>query len=300
MHKSTRMFSTLLHLRIPFSYFLLPVYLFALGISPNFTESRLLWSFVIIHLLLYPASNGYNSYFDKDEKSIGGLKNPPPVNKSLYYTSLLFDAAAIVLAFLKISLLFAIMIFIYGLISKAYSHPSVRLKKYPVIGWLTVGTFQGCFTFMMSYIAINNFEIENLIRPKVLLPAMLTTIMLLGNYPMTQIYQHEEDAKHGDKTMSMFLGIRGTFILVQLVFALASIGFILYFNNYFSSDYSFAFAYALVPVILFFMIWFWKVWNNPAKADFSNTMWLNFISATCLNGFFGYFFFSNSHVSQYF
>src|SRR5258706_534545 len=99
------MFSTLLHLRIPFSYFLLPVYLFALGISPNFTESRLLWSFVIIHLLLYPASNGYNSYFDKDEKSIGGLKNPPPVNKSLYYTSLLFDAAAMVLAFLKISLL---------------------------------------------------------------------------------------------------------------------------------------------------------------------------------------------------
>ena len=294
------MFSTLLHLRIPFSYFLLPVYLFALGISPNFTESRLLWSFVVIHLLLYPASNGYNSYFDKDEKSIGGLKNPPPVNKSLYYTSLLFDATAIVLAFLKINLLFAVMIFVYGLISKAYSHPSIRLKKHPVIGWFTVGIFQGCFTFMMSYIAINNFEVENLIRPKVLLPAMLTTMMLLGNYPMTQVYQHEEDAKHGDKTMSMFLGIRGTFIFVQLVFAMASIGFILYFKNYFSSDYSFAFVYALVPVILFFMIWFWKVWNNPAKANFSNTMWLNFISATCLNGFFIYFFFANSHVGQYF
>src|ERR1700741_5295092 len=115
--------SALLHLRIPFSFFLMPVYLFALCISPNVSINSLLWSFVIIHLLLYPASNGYNSYFDKDEKSIGGLKNPPPVNKSLYYTSLLFDAAAIILAFLKISLLFAIMIFIYGLISKAYSHP---------------------------------------------------------------------------------------------------------------------------------------------------------------------------------
>src|SRR5258706_15002109 len=149
-----RMRSTLLHLRIPFSYFLLPVYLFALGISPNFNESRLLWSFVIIHLLLYPASNGFNSYFDKDEKSIGGLKNPPPVNKSLYYVSLLFDAAAIILAYVKISLLFAVMILIYGLVSKAYSHPSVRLKKYPIIGWLTVGIFQWCFTFMMSYIAI--------------------------------------------------------------------------------------------------------------------------------------------------
>jgi len=95
--------------------------------------------------MLYPASNGYNSYFDKDEKSIGGLKNPPPVNTSLYYFSILLDIAAIVIAFWKISLLFSIMLLIYGLISKAYSHPSVRLKKYPILGWLTVGIFQGSF-----------------------------------------------------------------------------------------------------------------------------------------------------------
>src|SRR6185369_5640241 len=129
-----RMRSTLLHLRIPFSYFLLPVYLFAIGVSPNFTEDSLLWTFIIIHLFLYPASNGYNSYFDKDEKSIGGLKKPPPVNKSLYSTSLIFDAIAILLAYWKISFLFALMILTYGLISKAYSHPSIRLKKYSLLG----------------------------------------------------------------------------------------------------------------------------------------------------------------------
>src|SRR5688572_19464666 len=123
--------STWLHLRIPFSYFLLPAYLFALSISPNLGERNLLWSFLIIHLLLYPASNGYNSYFDKDEKSIGGLKNPPPVTKELYYVSLLLDVAAVVLAMILINKEFAIMVLVYGLISKAYSHPSVRLKKYP-------------------------------------------------------------------------------------------------------------------------------------------------------------------------
>src|SRR5258708_10924052 len=155
------MFSTLLHLRIPFSFFLLPVYLFALGISPNFNESRLVWSFILIHFMLYPASNGYNSYFDKDEKSIGGLKNPPPVNKSLYYISLLLDLAAIIIAYWKIGFLFVLMILIYGLLSKAYSHPSIRLKKYPIIGWLIVGTFQGCFSFFMCYVGINSFEIGN-------------------------------------------------------------------------------------------------------------------------------------------
>jgi 4-hydroxybenzoate polyprenyltransferase len=294
------MSSTLLHLRIPFSYFLLPVYVFALGISPNFSEGRLLWSFVIIHFLLYPASNGFNSYFDKDEKSIGGLKNPPPVNVSLYYTSLLLDSVAVILAFLKISYLFAVMILIYGLISKAYSHPSIRVKKYPILGWLTVGVFQGFFAFMMCYVGINNFDIENLIHLRIIIPALLTSVMLLGNYPITQVYQHEEDARHGDKTMSMLLGVRGTFIFVQLVFAVAAISFILYFNAFFSSGFSYVFLLALAPVVLFFMIWFHQVWKDKSRADHTRTMWLNFISATTLNGFFIYFFLVNSHIGQYF
>src|SRR5271154_41201 len=105
--------STWLHLRIPFSYFLLPVFLFALGISPNLEEGRLLWSFVIIHLFLYPASNGFNSYFDKDEKSIGGLKNPPPVKRELYYVALGMDGVAMVLGAIEIGGLFAFMLFIY-------------------------------------------------------------------------------------------------------------------------------------------------------------------------------------------
>lgn len=292
--------STLIHLRFPFSYFLLPVYLFALGISPNFTESSLTWSFILIHLFLYPASNGYNSFFDKDEKSIGGVKNPPTVKLSLYYASLLLDVAAIVLAWWKISLLFALMLLTYGLVSKAYSHPLVRLKKYAVAGWLTVGLFQGAFTFLMSYIGINTFEIENLMHARILVPAGLTTLMLLGNYPMTQIYQHEEDAKHGDRTMSMLLGIRGTFIFVQAVFGVAVLAFVFYFRTFFTDDFSTPFLLALAPVVVFFLIWFLQVWKDDTKATFGKTMWLNFISATCLNTFFIYFFIANSHINQYF
>src|SRR4051812_9503967 len=150
--------STLLHLRIPFSYFLLPVYLFAVSVSPNVTEKRLLWVFIILHLMLYPASNGFNSYFDKDEKSIGGLKNPPPVKKELYWISLLLDFVAVIAGFIYISLLFAVMLIIYGLVSKAYSHPSIRLKKYAIIGWIVTGLFQGAFTFMMCYAGVNNYD----------------------------------------------------------------------------------------------------------------------------------------------
>ncbi len=292
--------SVLLHLRIPFSFFLLPVYLFALAVSPNFSESRLLWSFVIIHLLLYPASNGFNSYFDKDEKSIGGLKNPPPVNKGLYYVSLMFDLLAIVLGFLKINFLFAVMLLIYGLVSKAYSHPSIRFKKYPIGGWLVIGIFQGIFTFLMCYAGINGFEFETLLQTKVLVPGLLTSLMLWGNYPMTQVYQHEEDAKHGDTTISMKLGIRGTFVFVQILFSVATICFVVYFQQYYTMGMAYAFLTALAPVVIYFMFWFYKIWKDASQANFSRTMWLNFISSLCLNSFFIYFWLATSHIGQYF
>ena len=291
--------STLLHLRFPFSYFLLPVYLFSLSSSPNLIESRLMWVFVILHFFLYPASNGYNSYFDKDEKSIGGLKNPPPVNKGLYWMSLLLDVIAILIGLIKISWLFSLMLLIYGLVSKAYSYPSIRLKKYPIIGWLVIGLFQGAFTFLMCYAGINNFGIENLLKIKVLTPALLSSVMLWASYPMTQVYQHEEDARHGDKTISRMLGIRGTFYFTASFFSLTGIGFVLFFLNYYELKYGTAFLAALSPVVFFFGFWFLKVFKNPLEANFRYTMWLNFISATCLNAFFIWLFVEVSHVTEY-
>lgn len=292
--------SAWLHLRIPFSYYLLPVFLFSLAVSPNFGVQSILWTFIIVHLFLYPASNGYNSYFDKDEKSIGGLKNPPKVNKGLYFLSLAFDLIAIVLGWIMINTTFSIMLVIYGLISKAYSHPSIRLKKYPIAGWIMVSLFQGLFTFMMCYVGINNYGIENLLRPPVIIPGVLATVQLLGTYPMTQIYQHEEDHKRGDNTFSLMLGIRGTFYFVGGLFGLATLGFVLYFNAYFSSYYSYVFVLALSPVVIYFLLWFIRVYRDEAKADHQSTMRLNFISATCLNAFFIYLFLKSSHVLQIF
>jgi hypothetical protein len=288
--------SSFLHLRIPFSYFLLPVFLFSVAISPNPNADRLLWVFIILHFFLYPASNGYNSYFDKDEKSIGGLKNPPPVNKTLYFLALSFDAIAIVMGFIKISLLFAVLLLVYGLVSKAYSHPLIRLKKYPIVGWIVAGAFQGFFTFIMCYVGINQFGIENSLLPRVVFAGILTSLMLWANYPMTQVYQHEEDAKRGDRTISLTLGVRGTFIFTAFIFMLATVGFILYFIQFYSSSYAWQFLLFLLPVLVYFMFWFLNVVNDETKASYGYTMALNFISATCLNIFFIYFFLDSTHI----
>jgi 4-hydroxybenzoate polyprenyltransferase len=291
-------FSSWLHLRIPFSFFLLPIFLFSLCISPNFNGPQILWVFVIVHFLLYPASNGYNSYFDKDEKSIGGLKNPPPTKKGLYYLSILFDAAAIILGFWKISATFAMMLLIYGLVSKAYSHPAIRLKKYAFTSLIITGLFQGFFTVVMCYVGLNKYGIENALQLKVIIPGILASFMLWANYPMTQIYQHEEDAKRGDITASIRFGINGTFYFAMIMFGLAVAGFIYYFNVTFGNKYVWIFLLATSPILIYFLYWFRQVLKNPAKADYQHTMWLNYISGTCLNAFFAYLFLQTSHVNQ--
>lgn len=256
------------------------------------------WVFFIIHFLLYPATNGYNSYFDKDEKSIGGLKHPPPTRKGLYYLSLLLDLLAIVLSYFYLNLAFALMVLIYGLVSKAYSHPSIRLKKYAVTSLLITGLFQGLFTLVMCYIGINNFPVEQALSSAVLIPGVLTTLMLWANYPMTQVYQHEEDQRRGDITLSIRLGIKGTFAFTASVFGAAVICFLLYFRYSFSGQIAWTFMIAIVPVLIYFFYWFIRVLRNRQKADYDHTMWLNVISGICLNGFFIYLFLTKSQVLQ--
>lgn len=290
--------SSWLHLRIHFSFFLLPIFLFSLSVAPNFNGPRLFWVFFITHFLLYPASNAYNSYFDKDEKSIGGLKNPPPVRKGLYYLALLFDLAAVILASIKINTTFALMVLIYGLVSKAYSHPSIRLKKYPWTSWLITGIFQGVFTFVMCYVGVNNFALENVLKQEILIPGLLTSTMLWANYPLTQVYQHEEDTRRGDQTLSAALGIVGTFYFAATVFTLAITGFLFYFKFVFSEKHAWVFVIALIPVLTYFFYWFILIMNDGRKADYQHTMRLNFISAACLNAFFIYLFLDTSHVLQ--
>ena len=278
--------STLLHLRIPFSFFLMPVFVFAWAIKPDVEISNLLWVFVTLHVFLYPASNGYNSYFDKDEKSIGGLKNPPSVTKDLYWAALIFDLVAILIGFI-IRWEFALMLFIYGLVSKAYSHPAIRLKKHAFTSWFIAGFFQGAFTFVTAYIGLQNVSFSEL-SWDVFTPALLSSALLWGSYPMTQIYQHEEDAKRGDKTLSYRLGILGTFLFTGVVFSICCGLYFWYFLSYHTIAKGWTFLIFLAPVLVYFIAWFFQIVADEEAANYTGTMRLNAISAICLNSFFLY------------
>ena len=278
--------STLKHLRITFSFNLLPIFLFTLAITPqsiNWIDALVL--FFCWHFFIYPASNGFNSYFDKDKESIAGIKYPPKVTKELYYFSIALDGIGILLA-LCIHLTTAISMLIYGLISKAYSHPLIRLKKRPVVSWIIVSVFQGYFVFLVTYWAIHDIPISRLTTSMIQIPALLTTMMLMSAYPITQVYQHKEDRERGDFTLSLSLGILGTFHFTALAFVMTTLGYAGYFYYYQDLQTLLLYLTLMTPLFIYYVSWYQEVRENIELADFEHTMKLNRLSALCLNTFF--------------
>ncbi|MBA9075475.1 UbiA family prenyltransferase [Rufibacter quisquiliarum] len=268
-------------LRIPFSLFLMPIYWFALSAAPQVEPWRAAAVFLILHLLVYPASNGYNSYYDRDEGSIGGLKHPPQVTEALYWLVLAFDGLAVVLSAL-LSLPFAGMVALYLLISKAYSYKGIRLKKYPLLSTLVVVLFQGGFTFAMVQVG-SGVEPGTILSGPNLLLALVSTLFLCGSYPLTQVYQHDEDARRGDRTLSLQLGLWGTFLFAGVSLAVAA-GLLLY--TYWLRNelyHGLFFLLCTFPVVVFFTRWLWKVKKDTAAADFDHTMRMNKISSLSMS-----------------
>jgi 1,4-dihydroxy-2-naphthoate octaprenyltransferase len=268
----------------------MPVFFFALSQVPVIDHRKALLVFVILHLIMYPASNGYNSYMDQDEDSIGMLEKPPKATRELFYLTLVMDVVAVLLSFL-VNLTFVICIIANILASRAYSYRGIRLKKYPVTGFLTVVTFQGAITYYMVYKGAS--AIENL--PVPWMGMLISSFLFGGFYPLTQIYQHDQDLKDGVKTISYKLGHTGTFIFSGIMYAIAEILLFIYFRSG-SQLYQFwLLQLFFLPVLLYFFSWWRKVSRSSANASFHYAMRMNLIAAVCTNGAFIMFFLMNHY-----
>lgn len=278
--------STLQLLRLHFSFFLMPVYWFALGqVADNRSWGRALLIFFLLHVLVYPASNGYNSLMDKDTTPIGGVKNPLQPTRQLFWVTLGMDLLALLLGFF-ISPYFVAGLAVYILASRAYSYRGIRLKKYPFIGYLTVISCQGALIFFLVYHGSHRPVVlqESLQAPA---EAMIACSLLLGGfYPLTQIYQHDADRQDGVKTLSLMLGYRGSFIFTGLVYSIAFLLLAHYFFLTLQIREFQVLATCMLPVIVYFLIWAVKVWRNPAEASYANTMRMNMIASVCTNAGF--------------
>jgi 1,4-dihydroxy-2-naphthoate polyprenyltransferase len=273
--------STLQLLRFHFSLFLLPVYLFAISQLPAVSWGKALVIFIILHILVYPSSNGYNSYMDRDESPIGGLPKPLPPTKELFLVSIIMDLLALIISF-YLNPVFGLGILLYIVASRAYSYRGIRLKQYPLIGFLTVFVFQGAIIFYSTYKAIDS----HISTDQLLLPCLIASLLIGALYPLTQIYQHEVDKQDGVITISCLLGKRGTFLFSALLFGAATAALFILFKAQKQLNLFYLFLLFTFPVVLFFLYWFWQVWKDEKEANFKNSLRMNVIATLGTTGYF--------------
>ena len=281
--------STITLLRIPFSFFLMPVFFFALSQVPAINYPKAILIFIILHFIMYPASNGYNSYMDNDEESIGMLEQPPRPTRQLFYLTAVLDIMAVVLS-IFVSLIFALCIIANILASRAYSYRGIRLKKYPVTGFLTVIIFQGAITYFMVY---NGSLLPSSSSLFPWAGMLISSLLFGGFYPLTQIYQHEQDMKDGVQTISYKLGVNGTFVFSGIMYALAELALYVYFSIRRQTEHFFILQIFFVPVLVYFIYWWKKVNADRANASFKYSFRMNIVAALSTNAAFILLYFLN-------
>jgi 4-hydroxybenzoate polyprenyltransferase len=204
------------HLRLPFQLTLAPIFLWGYVLSEAPVRWSLLPAFVAFHLLLYPGITAYNSYYDRDEGPVGGVECPPPWSGSLLWVGCGLQLVGLLIAWFQGFTLLATYV-AFMVLSVFYSHPSVRWKASPVLSVLVVCGGQGGLGFLAGW-AAGRGEVGSALGVVGLLGATVAALTTLGMYPLTQIYQMEEDARRGDRTLCRALGVDRALRLSQVAF----------------------------------------------------------------------------------
>jgi 4-hydroxybenzoate polyprenyltransferase len=152
-----------------------------------------------------------NSVFDRDEGDIGYLNAPPALPRYLLHFSVGLLVAGQLLAF-SLPRGFQIAYAICFLLSILYSVPPFRFKAVAGVDWLINMWGFGTLTPYAAWAATGrSLDFGHALVLLAFCP------LFAGLYPLTQLYQFEEDRRRGDRTLALILGMR-----VSLLVALGS------------------------------------------------------------------------------
>jgi len=176
-----------------------------------------LLALVIWVVFLNGGTLAINSVFDKDEGDIGYLNAPPALPRRLLHFSLVLLFGGQALAFL-LPLGFRIAYAICFVLSILYSVPPFRFKAVAGVDWVINMWGFGTLTPYAAWAATG--------RPLDLghgLVLLAFCPLFAGLYPLTQLYQFDEDRRRGDRTLALILGMR-TSLVVATISTLVAFG----------------------------------------------------------------------------
>jgi 4-hydroxybenzoate polyprenyltransferase len=209
--------AAVIHLRLHFQLLLAPIFLWGVVLAGARPDWRTSLVFVAYHVFLYGGATAFNSAYDRDTGPVGGLRHPPPVDPLLLPWSLGILTIGLLLSLARPWT--ALLYFLILLLALAYSHPSVRLKARPAASLFTIAIGQGVLPFVAGWLATpepgNDWHLG-------LLAAIAAAFVAIAFYPLTQLYQVEEDRQRGDRTIAVVLGADHSFWLSSLLLVAAA------------------------------------------------------------------------------
>ena len=176
-----------------------------------------LWALVIWVVFLNGGTLAINSVFDRDEGDIGYLNAPPPLPRYLLHFSVALLVAGQLLA-VMLPAGFQIAYAICFVMSVLYSVPPFRFKAVAGVDWVINMWGFGTLTPYAAWAATG--------RPLDLghsLVLLAFCPLFAGLYPLTQLYQFDEDRRRGDRTLALILGM-GKSLIVAIACVVVAFG----------------------------------------------------------------------------
>jgi len=194
-------------------------YLLAVSLQGAWSGERLAAAVLGLGLWVICLNGGtlaLNSAYDRDEGDVAYLRRPPPPPRHLAGFGLLLMFSGLSAAFL-LPTGYRVAYAVCLVLSVLYSVPPVRLKAVPGADWVINMWGFGTLTPYAGWAATGLP-----VRPAYGLVLLGFCPLFAALYPLTQIYQFEEDSRRGDRTLARSLGVKGS-LLVSL--GAAAVGF---------------------------------------------------------------------------
>lgn len=253
--------SFLVHLRLHFQAILSGIFLWAYLLAGGVPDGRMVFAFLVLHVLLYGGTTAYNAWFDQDEGPVTGLRHPPRAGRACLYGGMGFMVVGAALSLL-VSGTFAVVYVVIMLLSIGYSHPRVRFKRNPAASLLVVAVGQGALGFVAGATVAVPGGLPPL-TPPLFWGGVSASLLVTGLYPLTQVFQVQEDLARGDRTFAARFGPRGVFRATLACFALAVVAVIPAARSVFTRVETIVLVGALAVLIA--VLAFWSRRFDPAR-----------------------------------